>query len=188
LSSPNGHPQATRGIVATQETAADAAVPGVRQRRGDPREHVPTIHDRVVFLCGLLSRVERAEGEVTLEHPDVVLIAATAANLFRPSKSASLIEELVTEGHRPLSVPAPRLAGHDQSVSIPVETREHSLPSDLFSIREALSGMLNGLIAGNHPQLEAKDRVAVFNAQDAALKRSGAGTERAPLPVQDPLT
>jgi hypothetical protein len=56
--------------------------------------------------------MERAEGEV-IEHPDIVLVAATSTDLFSPSKTSSLIEELVTEGHRPLSVPALRLAVQD---------------------------------------------------------------------------
>jgi len=35
--------------------------------------------------------------------------------------------------------------------------------------------------------LEAEDRVAVLDSQDAALKRSGIGTQRARLPVQNPF-
>jgi hypothetical protein len=36
--------------------------------------------------------------------------------------------------------------------------------------------MLNRFIARDHTELEAEDRVAVFDAHDAALKRSGTFT------------
>jgi hypothetical protein len=122
-----------------------------------------------------------------LEHPDVVLIPTATTDLFRRSKTPTLLQQLVAKGHHPQTIRTLRPACKHQNVSIPAQASYASFFGDFLSIRQVLVSILNRLAVGDHSDLKVNDRLAMVDPHDAALKRGCDGAERARLPIQNPL-
>jgi hypothetical protein len=113
-----------------------------------------------------------------LEYPHIVLVSATTAELFRSSKTAPAFLQFVTKGDRHLTVQTLRLERGHQRVPVPAQPR---------TIRPKLECVLDRLAVSDKRRLTPKHRLAVLDADYAALESSGCRAEGARLPVQRPL-
>ena len=137
-------------------------------------------------LRGLELRGESA----AIEDPEVVLIAATAANLFDRTQMPPVVDQLVAPRHRHATLGGFAAIGEQQLVTVPAETGDVARVGRLRSlstVRCALRGKCESLSDELELRIDADQGLVVIDTQRRPARSASAAPEFARVPIQNIL-
>src|SRR6266508_2173187 len=117
-----------------------------------------------------------------VKHPHVVLVAPASSNALGLSKTSAAVEQLVAKGDLHLAGGTLDPAREYEHVAVPPKRRA----VDLALVRRQVEFERDRIASRHVRGLVAKRRIAVLDADGAALDPGCCGAERAPLPVEHP--